>query len=80
MNVFYQPILNTRGLITYEYRLFTAPSDAGTNIANKVFSPFHNSDIERFLGNGLLEMKTPSGARYFSHQVKREGSVRPTAS
>lgn len=70
----------TRGLDTHEYRRFTPPSDVGRNIANKVFAPFHNSNVDKFLGNGLLEINTPSGTRYFSHQVKREGSVRPTAS
>ena len=65
---------------THEYRLFTLPSHEGTNAAAMVLTSFRISEPEKFLGNGPVVMNIPSGARYFALWVKREGSIKPTAS
>jgi len=65
---------------THEYGLFTLPSHEGTIMAAMVLTTFHISEPEKFLGIGPVVIKIPSGARYFLLWVKREGSIKPTAS
>jgi hypothetical protein len=49
-------------------------------MAAMVLATFHISETEKFWGIGPVVIKIPSGARYFLLWVKREGSIKPTAS